>query len=134
MQRLIGFDPTAAPVNDRLENLRIGMIALVDGLSTWEGLDQWLEAERMLGATYARQVMDWSRPDDSVDQRVDNLMPLMTWARTLSSNLRYPRSTGHDAGTLTKLTQRAVSMIRQLHTKQGWALPSERGPGVAPLD
>lgn len=134
VQRLIGFDPSAAPVNDRLENLRIAMIALVDGLPTWDGLDQWLDAERMLGATYARTVMDRSRPDDSVDQRVDNLMPLMTWAQTLSSNLRYLRSTGHDAGALNKLTQHAASMIRQLHNEHGWALPSEHGPGVAPLD
>ena len=58
VQRLIGFDPASEPVGDRLANLRIAMIALVDELDDWAGLDEWLEAERVLGATLGRQV--WS--------------------------------------------------------------------------
>lgn len=67
-------------VNDRLANLRIASIALVDLLETWEGLDAWLEAERVVGATIGRQVMDAAKPSDRVEQRVNNLAPLMDWA------------------------------------------------------
>lgn|SRR5690606_15704264 len=53
VQRLIGFDPSAEPIRDRLTNLRIAMLALVDELGDeWEGLDVWLDAERALGATW----------------------------------------------------------------------------------
>lgn len=110
------------------------MIALVDGLPTWQGLDEWLEVERRLGATFGRQVMERSRPGDSVDQRVENLMPLMTWAQTLSSNLRNLRSTGHDTDALAKLTQHAASMTKQLHNEQGWVPPSECASGVSPIE
>lgn len=55
VQRLVGFDPTAEPVGERLANLRIGMISLVDHLDDWDGLDAWLDAERTLGAPYARR-------------------------------------------------------------------------------
>lgn len=74
-QRLIRFDPSAAPIGERLENLRIATIELVDGMPAWSGLDVWLEAERTLGATYSRQAMTVSRPDDSVEQRINGLAP-----------------------------------------------------------
>ena len=91
VQRLIGFDPTAEPVGDRLANLRITSIALVDQLDDWDGIDSWLEAERTLGATIGRQVMEAAKPGDTVDVRVENLDPLMSWAHALSSNLRHFR-------------------------------------------
>src|SRR5690554_6296145 len=80
VQRLIGFDPSAEPIRDRLTNLRIAMLALVDELGDewegldvwlgdeWEGLDVWLDAERALGATYGRQVMEQARPTDTIER------------------------------------------------------------------
>jgi hypothetical protein len=40
VQRLIGFDPSAEPIKDRLADLRIAMIALVDDLPEWTELDR----------------------------------------------------------------------------------------------
>lgn len=39
VHHLIGFDPSAEPIKDRLTNLRIATIALVDALREWDGLD-----------------------------------------------------------------------------------------------
>jgi hypothetical protein len=39
VQRFIGFDPSMEPVGDRLSDLRIATIALVDELEDWAGLD-----------------------------------------------------------------------------------------------
>jgi len=44
IQRMIGFDPASEHIGERLANLRIAMIALVDEMHDWAGLDKWLEA------------------------------------------------------------------------------------------
>lgn len=134
VQRLIGFDPTAEPVGERLANLRIAMIALVDELPAWTELDHWLEAEHALGATSGRLVMAAAKNGDSVEQRVRNLDPLMTWAQALSSNLRFLRSKGHDATALKALTSKAKRLIEQIHEKNGWDLPPTANPRITPLD
>jgi hypothetical protein len=134
VQRLIGFDPGAEPVNDRLANLRIAAIALVDQFETWEGLDAWLEAERALGATIGRQVMDAAKPRDSVEERVNDLVPLMDWAHALSSNLRYFRSFGHDSKMLTKLRENAEAQVVEIHERHGWDLPARNNLRIQPLD
>lgn len=132
VQRLIGFDPTAEPVGERLQNLRITMIALVDQLEGWEGLDSWLDAERTLGATISREVMETTAPG-TVEQRVENLGLLMSWARALSSNLRRFRSTGYDAGALAALHANAVQVAMSIHQRHGWELPPSTDPRVQPL-
>ena len=134
VQHLIGFDPTAEPVGDRLANLRITMIALVDELQDWDGLDGWLEMERTLGATLARQVMEAAKPGDTVDKRLSNLDPLMRWAQALSSNLRRFRSIGHEAQALSKLQAHAEDLVVTVHERHGWDLPSRTEAGVEPLD
>jgi hypothetical protein len=134
VQRLIGFDPAAEPVGERLANLRIAMVALVDDLPEWDELDSWLEAERALGATYGRQVMEAAKPGDSVEQRVNNLEPLMTWAQALSSNLRFLRSKGHNAAALRRLTSHAMGLIEEIHQKNGWESPPTANPHIRPLD
>jgi len=133
-QRLIGFDPAAEPVGERLSNLRIAMIALVDELPEWSELDGWLEAERILGATYGRQVMDAAKPGDRVEQRVQNLDPLMTWAHALSSNLRFLRSKGRSAVSFGTLTSDAKGLIAQIHDKNGWDLPPAANTRASPLE
>lgn len=133
VQRLIGFDPTAEPIGDRLANLRIAMLSLVDQLGEWTNLDTWLETERVLGATYGRQVMEGARAVDTVEQRLDKLSPLMTWASTLSSNLRYLKSTGYDADALEKLRSHAESLVEDIHARHGWTLPPRENPHVEPL-
>lgn len=134
VQRLIGFDPTAEPVGERLQNLRITMIALVDQLEGWDAIDSWLDAERTLGATISRQVMEVSRQGEAVEQRVKNLEPLMNWAHTLSSNLRLFRSTGHNAAVLAELQANAEALVRSIHERHGWELPPSTSPRVRPLN
>lgn len=130
VQRLIGFDPAAEPVEERLINLRIAMVALVDELPDWAGLDTWLDAERVLGATSARQVMAAAQPGDDVETRVRNLEPLMTWAHALSSNLRFLRSKGHDPKALQQLTEHVTDLVRKVHEKNGWKLPPSTNPRI----
>lgn len=133
VQRLIGFDPTAEPIGDRLANLRILMIALVDELDDWAGLDKWLEAERVLGATLGRQIMEAAQPGDSVEQRLTNLDPLLRWADAMSSNLRHFRSAGYDAKAGVRLRANAEHLVRLIHDKHGWELPPTPSSGDQPL-
>ena len=135
VQRLVGFDPAAEPINDRLTNLRIAMMELVEKLGDeWKGLDLWLDSERTLGATFGRLVMEQARPDDSIDRRLKSLEPLMSWAQVLSQNLRYLRSKGHDGPALSELTEHARSMTLSVHEQQGWEPPRTSNPRVRPLD
>lgn len=134
VQRLIGFDPMAEPIKDRLANLRIAMIALVDDLEGWTGLDAWLEAERALGATLGRQVMEAAEPGDGVEQRLAKLDPLMSWAQALSQNLRLMRKTGHDERTLSELRVHADDMVKQTYERHGWELPPTENPRIKPLE
>lgn len=134
VQRLIGFDPTAEPVGERLANLRITAIALVDQLEGWDGIDSWLEAERALGASLGRQVMETASPNDSVDRRVENLAPLMSWAHALSRNLRLFRSRGHSRDVLAELQANAEKQVKDIHSRHGWGLPPRSNPLIQPLE
>jgi type II secretory pathway pseudopilin PulG len=134
VQRLVGFDPTTEPAGDRLVNLRIAMIALTDELEGWKGFDTWLEAERALGATLGRQVMESAKPADTVELRLANLDPYHRWAIVLSQNLRHFRSVGYDAEAVTKLSANAMEQTTAIHQKHGWQLPLSTIAGVQPLD
>lgn len=134
VQRLVGFDPTTEPVGERLANLRITMIDLSDEYTDWDGLDEWLEAERVLGATLGRQVMDAAKPGDTVEQRLENLEPLMNWAQALSQNLRRFRATGYDKRALPKLQSQAEELTKRIHERHGWKLPPTSSPHLRPLD
>jgi len=134
VQRFVGFDPSVEPVGDRLTNFRIATIALVDELDDWAGLDKWLEAERALGAVLGRQVMEASKPDDSVDQRLANLDPYQRWAQVLSSNLRRFRAVGSDPVAATKLKEHAEVQTKAISEKHGWELPPTSTPGVTPIE
>lgn len=133
VQRLIGFDPVAEPIKDRLANLRIAAIALVDQLETREGLDAWLEAERVLGATIRPSGHGRRQALDGLEERVNNLVPLMDWAHALSSNLRHFRSVGHDAKALTQLQENAQALVVGIHERHGWELPPTKNSRVQPL-
>lgn len=134
VQRLIGFDPTVEPVGDRLADLRIALIALVDALPEWAGLDAWLEAERALGAVLGRQVMAKSKPTDTPDQRLENLDPYMVWAQALGSNLRRFRSVGFDAKVAAKLQSHAETSAAEIHRDNGWTPPPARSDRLRELD
>lgn len=110
------------------------MIALVDQLEGWDGIDSWLDAERTLGATISRQVMEVSEQGETVEQRVKNLEPLMSWAHVLSSNLRRFRSTGHNATVLAELQANAEAVVRSIHERHRWELPPSTNPRVRPLN
>lgn len=134
VQRLLGFDPTTEPIGERLANLRITMIDLADEYTDWEGLDKWLDAERVLGATLGRQVLNAAKPGDSVEQRLENLDPLMVWAHALSQNLRRFRATGYDKQALSKLQSHAEDFTKRTHERHGWQLPPTSSPYLSPLD
>lgn len=123
VQRFVGFDPAREPVGERLSDLRIAMIALVDELDDWVGLDDWLEAERTLGAVLGRQVMEQSQQSDSLDRRLEILGPYQLWAQALSSNLRFLRSRGYDPVALSKLHQNAISLRQSIQGANGWSSP-----------
>jgi hypothetical protein len=133
VQRLIGFDPTAEPIGERLANLRIAMIALADEFEGEVGLDLWLEAERVLGAAIGRQVMETARQGDTIERRLENLDPLMSWAQALSGNLRRFRSVGFDIQTLSKLQANADDQVKEVHGRHGWDLPPKGNPRLTPL-
>lgn len=133
IQRLLGFDPTMEPIGERLANLRIASIDLIDGLEGWDALGPWLEAERALGATLGRQVMNSARKTDTVEQRLTKLDPYNRWAVALSQNLRHFRAKGYDADAAEKLRGNAVSQTKAIHAKHGWELPPTSLPGVEPL-
>ncbi len=121
VQRFIGFDPSQEPVGDRLTDLRIAMIALVDELGEWAGLDDWLESERMLGATLGRQVLEQSQTSDSVDRKLEILGPYQLWAQALSTNLRVLRSRGYDPEVLSDLRNNADRQRQELQEFNGWS-------------
>ncbi|MGB7447583.1 MAG: hypothetical protein WA892_00485 [Ornithinimicrobium sp.] len=133
VQRLIGFDPSMEPIGERLQNLRIAGIALVDEMPEWAGLDKWLEAERALGAVLGRQVMELARPTDTVDQRLKNLDPYLVWAQVLGGNLRRFRAVGYDAAAAAELRASAESRAEQIYVKHGWERPPKTTPGVKPV-
>ncbi|MFS4506598.1 hypothetical protein ACMA46_10220 [Clavibacter sp. Sh2141] len=134
VQRLLGFDPTTGPLNERLANLRIAMIDLADEYTEWNGLDRWLEAERLLGAAIGRQVMEAAKSDDSMQQRLTNLEPLISWAGALSQNLRLFRRSGYDKDALSKLQVNAVNITRDMHARHGWEALRTSDPRLRPLD
>lgn len=134
VQRLLGFDPSTEPVDERLANLRIAMIALTDELEDWEGLDAWLESERALGATIGREVMETAQHGQSAEERLKVLDLHMTWAQALSQNLRRFRSVGHDKGSLTKLRDNNLALIKSIHDRRGWETPPTSNPRLKPLD
>jgi hypothetical protein len=103
VQRFVGFDPMQEAVGERLSDLRSAMIGLVDNLQDWTGLDDWLEAERALGAALGLQVMEQAQASDTIDRRLEILAPYQVWAQALSSNLRFIRSRGHDPEALAHL-------------------------------
>ena len=133
VQRFIGFDPTMEPIGERLANLRIAGIALIDEMPSWAGLDKWLEAERALGAVLGRQVMMQAKPGDSIEQRLANLDPYQRWAQVLSSNLRHFRANGYDADAADKLQQSAEQQAKAVYNKYGWERPPTSIPDVKPI-
>jgi hypothetical protein len=134
VQRLIGFDPASEPIGERLANLRIASIALVDELRDWDGLDTWLEAERAWGAALGRQVMETAKSDDTVDERLAILGPYQSWAAVLGQNLRRFRRVGYDATAAQKLREHAVEQQVKLYEKHGWELPPTTLPGLTVVE
>lgn len=134
VQRFIGFDPRLEPIGDRLTNFRIATIALVDEIDGWEGLDTWLEAERVLGTTLGRQVMEQTRSRATMDERLADLHPYQQWAQVLSHNLRRFRAKGFDADAVEQLHASAMDRIRDVHLRHGWDLPPTTIPGVRPIE
>ncbi len=47
--------------------------------------------------------MEAAKPDDSVEQRLQNLDPLISWTQALSQNLRLFRKSGYDKVVLSQL-------------------------------
>ncbi|WGX98298.1 DUF262 domain-containing protein [Nocardioides sp. L-11A] len=122
VQRFVGFDPATEPVEDRLSNLRSAMISLIDELE-WDGLGEWLDAERLLGATLGQQVMGSAQPSESLEERVKRVEPYQSWALGLSTNLRALRIHGSDPEALLKLRKHAETALSQLGGGEGVVSP-----------
>ena len=125
VMRVIGLDPTAEPVQEPLRNLRVHLVALVDGLPEWDGLGAWVAAESARGAVIARELLEHARPGATTDERFARLEPYLTWGINLSQNLRALRNTGHDAQVLADLRDSAHRDVVTIHKRNGWALPSD---------
>lgn len=123
VQRLVGFDPATEPVGERLVNLRIALVALVDAHKHWPGFDSWLATEHQLGSALARQVLDKASPTDTADQRLRILDPYLGWAMALGSNLRFLRSDGFDPEPVRKLREHAEQLTTQVYEVNGWVQP-----------
>jgi Predicted nucleotide-binding protein containing TIR-like domain len=134
VHRLIGFDPAAEPVGERLTDLRIGFVSLIDELDDWDGLDAWLAAEHGLGAVLGRQVMERARPTDTPDQRLKVLSPYHLWAQALASNLRHFRRRGYEAAVMSDLQKHAEQHKEEVYRANGWSMPPTTPPGVEPLE
>ena len=134
IQRMIGFDPASEPIGERLANLRIAMIALVDEMPDWVGLDKWLEAERALGAVLGREVLERAKRGNTVDERLQILDPYQLWAQALGSNLRHFRAAGYDALAAAKLRALAESHMKQISERNGWPPPPTATAGIRALD
>ncbi|AAT89437.1 hypothetical protein Lxx16600 [Leifsonia xyli subsp. xyli str. CTCB07] len=105
------------------------MIALTDEHEDWKGL----EAERALGATLAREVMEAARPGDSVAERLEVLDLYITWAQALSQNLRLFRTKGYDREALSRLRENDLALIKEIHERHGWNMPPTSNPRLSPL-
>ncbi|MFZ1410295.1 MAG: hypothetical protein WAS07_02420, partial [Micropruina sp.] len=134
VQKMIGFDPASEPIGERLANLRIAMIALVDEMQDWAGLDKWLEAERSLGAVLGREVLQRAKQTDSVELRLEILDSYQLWAQVLGSNLRHFRGQGYDAEAAAKLCQLAHDQAKQVYERHGWTLPPTADGRIQALD
>ena len=134
IQRMIGFDPASEPIGERLANLRISMIALVDEMPDWVGLDKWLEAERALGAVLGREVLERAERGNTVDERLQILDPYQLWAQALASNLRHFRAVGYDAEAAAKLRELAESRTKQVSERNGWPPPPAATARMRALD
>jgi hypothetical protein len=75
-----------------------------------------------------------ANPGDTVEQRLEILDPLMSWAQALSQNLRRFRATGYDKQALPKLQLHAQDLIERTHERHGWQLPPNSSPHLSPLD
>lgn len=117
------LDPTQADVRERLATLRVRIIALVDALPKWTGLDEWLSAEHGLGAAIGRHVLQSSHSRMSEKSYVEALMPYMTWSMRLSQNLRHLHNTGYAPDELRALRESAIQGIRQVYARNGWGEP-----------
>jgi len=123
VQRFIGFDPMSEPVGDRLTNLRIATIELVDSLDDWRGFDVWLDAERTLGACLGHLAMKRATQSDTVEQRLEALAPYQQWAQALGHNLRKFRNQGYDEAVAKQLGDHALDQIKKVCKANGWSLP-----------
>lgn len=128
---VMSLDPTAEPVGDAWQRLRVTATALADGLPDWEGLDRWLAAEHTLGVTFGRQVVELAQPGDLADERLAQMKPSIDWAMALLNNARLFHSKGQDQAAMRSLTAHAQDVARQVHERNGWELPDP--PGWQPL-
>lgn len=117
---------------------------LIDRLDGWECFDEWLDAEWQLGSARGREVTDAVAHRTSlqaiaasgpmgVDDELKITASLHTWAAGLNQNLRWFRSKGYDAETVTELLARARNLTEDVYARHGWQLPPDSLSGLVPL-
>jgi len=117
------IDPTAEPIGDRLQTLRIRLTFLVDGLPDWTALDRWLAAEHHLGVTLGREVMEKARPGASIDEQLSLLRLHQDWGMAFAQNLRHARNIGYSPDDLDELRAHAWAVIKGVYRRNGWEEP-----------
>jgi hypothetical protein len=117
------IDLTSEPIGDRLQTLRIRLIALMDGLPEWDGLDGWLGAEHILGATLGREVLDRVQPGMTVEQQFDLSDEYRAWGMALAQNLRHLRNIGHSPDDVAELRRIAEEWRARVYERNNWGNP-----------
>lgn len=69
---------------------------------------------------------------DGVEQRVQNLGPLMEWAQVLSHDLRLLKKGRNDA-VVSDLAAHAKKLVIEIYQKNQWNLPPASSPHIRPL-
>lgn len=116
-------DPTHRDAPDLFQTLGVRLIALIDALPHWDGLDTWLSAELLHGAALRRQIGETLAGNPTQEAGLKVMAIYADWVQGLSNNLRHMRNTGFDRGTLADLEREAAKGAKALRDQYGWPEP-----------
>lgn len=122
MHRVL-IDPTTEPIGDKLQTFRVRLIALIDGLPEWSGLDRWLTTEHLLGVAISREVMEKARPEFGVEEHLNLLAPHRDWGMALAQNLRQLRNIGYCPADIASLRAHALDALTGVYRRNQWGAP-----------
>lgn len=134
VNRFLPFDPATENIGTRNQDLRVRLTLLVDHFHEWEGLDDWLSEEIVLGAATGRAAMESHRPGESVDDQLARLEDYVLWAVVLTKNLRFLRRVGYKPKHIKFLRDRARERREALYAAHSWGPMPTDIPRIEELD